>query len=308
MSNDKFESSDALDDKLIEQCQNVDFSIESMNREKNLEMLKTKFFAMSQKQEGRGVVSMNKRIKKPLGAAVAIVAVLCFSVAAFGQDIIRIIQRAAIGEYAQYFVIEDIGAPVPLPAEYVGQLFDEAGEALTHYPRNGRLFNADGEEMRIYADGDNVVTGTVVEYEMAANYPTVSFEDMAEGIGYFATHALLPAYLPAGYAFHRVEFFAGSVEEISSDPEIAKYMHIYYSDGEDTIYLQVRFMDGTSAFETGVSGDAGLREMDINGHDAVMLAEDTLHILVDDVMYMFIIMPDGKLSADELIKMAASLQ
>lgn len=288
--------------EFIERNRKLDFSIESTHQEENLERLKTKLLDV-EKERG---ITMNKKIKKPIAVVAAATAIMCFSVAVYGQDLIRIIKTVTLGNHAQYEVIEDLKDFVTLPENLVGQIFDKKGNALSVYPADTEaLYNADGQEVIIYYDSDTEKAAilTMKEYEELQNYKMTDFYDMEEGRGYFICETFMPTYLPEGYFFEKISFYAGSKEEISADQGANKYMSVYYSNGKEEIYSQVRFMDEETGF--GSSATKDIQKIEINGHEAV-IDGNNLDIQIGDVMYMF--MANENLSQDELIKIAESLK
>jgi hypothetical protein len=110
-------------------------------------------------------------------------------------------------------------------------------------------------------------------------------------------------YLPEGYRFDRISYSAESPEALKTIKDADKYMSVYYTNGSEELYSQVRFMDETSAFDAPASKN--IEEIKINGNPAV-LDGNMLNVQIGDVMYMFS-GSDG-VDADELIKIAESLQ
>jgi hypothetical protein len=137
------------------------------------------------------------------------------------------------------------------------------------------------------------------------NFDNVVFRDLNEGRSYFICDTLMPAYLPEGYVFDRIGYATESAEEFAATRKgTSKYMNVYYNDGKNEIYSQVRYMDEDTAFGHSTASP-DMKTITINGHHAV-LAGKSLDILIGDVMYMF--RANDQLSVDELVKMAKSLQ
>jgi len=140
--------------------------------------------------------------------------------------------------------------------------------------------------------------------EQIHNFEFIKFSDMKEGQSYFICGTLMPTYLPEGYEFDRIEFMVKSIEELmhKTDEGGNKYMNVFYSNGENEIYSQVRYMDEETAFEhSGID----VNTLTINSHHAV-LDGNGLNILIGKVMYYF--RANDQLHVDELAKMAESLQ
>ncbi|GHU51476.1 hypothetical protein AGMMS49975_04990 [Clostridia bacterium] len=118
---------------------------------------------------------------------------------------------------------------------------------------------------------------------------------------YFITEALLPSYLPSGYAFDAIEYFGDPTK--SDDPNVNKFMNLHYKNGDDEIIVMVRYMDESTAFEFVSNGD--VTKIDINGNEAVQTA-NKLDIEINGVMYM--LYGNDSVGADELVKIAQSLE
>ncbi len=290
---------DNLNKDFIKKCRNIDFSAESINQEKNLEILKTKLLNLDKERD----IIMNKKIKKPMAFVAVVASLLCLSMAVYGQDLVRIIKTITLGNYAQYNVVEYSGDAVPLPENLAGQLFDKDGKALISYPENNVMYNANGQEVTVYFDEIGAKIATIEEFEKMHDFTTVDFYDMKEGQSYFISDTLMPTYLPDGYSFKNISFYVDSKEKLSTEDGANKYMNVYYSNGKDEIYSQVRFMDEESAF--GSSASENIQKTKINGHD-VVIDQNELDIQIGDVMYMFF--ANDKLNVDELVKIAESLK
>ena len=286
---------------LIEACRKIDFSAESVNREKNLETLKEKLLHNAEKEREN---NMKKNSKKTIVLVAAVAAVLCLSMAVYGQDLVRIIKTITLGDHANYHVVEDyLPEEAPVPEAIAGQIFDEDGNVLTMLSRNDdAIYNADGQKVKIHSDGNEMWVMSDEEYKAEMKARSAEFTDMQEGMSYFICDVAMPTYLPEGYEFDRIGYFASSVAELIATEDANKYMNVYYSDGVNEIYEQIRFMDASTAYDSGVNPNAQV--IQINGYDAIVCNGD-LDIQIGDVMYMFFGM--GNVSDDELIKIAESL-
>lgn len=291
-------------DKFIQQCKQIDFSIESVNKEKNLTLLKTQL--QNTKNERR--VMINNKFKRS-AALVAIIAVsLAASISVYGEDFARIIKTITLGDHAEYNVVEDsrIETPILIPEHLVGQLFDKDGKVLTVYPEDHVMYNAQSQKMALYFDDNNVAQIVTVEKLNKmnnSNVKTVEFTDLLEGKSYFIADVFMPSYLPKGYSFSRISYYSDSKATLRTEEGSNKYMDVYYTNGKDTIYSQVRYMDETTAFEASTRQE--MQKIKINGRDAV-IGENSLDIQIGNVMYMFF--ANENLTLDELTKMAESLQ
>ncbi len=293
-----------LDDQskqFLEQCKKVDFSSESVNREKNLEALKIKLKQI----EREGEIKMNKKLKKPFAAVAIAATVVCFSIAAYGDELVRIVKSITVGQYANYYVIEDNRDPkaIPIPQDIKGQVFDKDGNELVYFPENGILYDESGKEVKIVYDDGKTRIMTDDEAKKVQKSETFEVRSIEEGLSYFITDALMPKYLPKGYAFDRMEYYRDPANKEENKQGSNKYINIYYSNGKDEIYSQVRYMDEETAFGTSVSKD--VKRVNINGYEAIIDGK-MLDIQIGDVMYM--IFDNGTLGHEELIKIAQSLE
>jgi len=287
----------SYNDDFIEKCKSIDFSAESTNRERNLEALKTKISDIDKERN----INMNKI---PLKIALVAAVVLSLSMVVYGNDLVRIIKTVTLGNRAEFIVAESVESMerVPIEEEFAGKIFDKDGNALTHYPMDRQIYNADGEPVFITFDGETTRLMTKEEYDEFFNVETVEFYDIEEGKSHFVTDVLMSEYMPEGYSFDKISFF-GDLETLKTDPHANMYMSVFYSNGKDEIYSQVRFMDETYDFVRGASKDA--KEMKLNGHDA-LLDGNRLYIQIGDVMYMFF--ANENLDPKELVKMAETLK
>ncbi len=244
---------------------------------------------------------MKKKIRKPIVLGFVAAVVVCGTVAVYGQDLYRVMKTVTLGDRATYEVVENSRVSVPIPEELQGQVFDKSGNALQVFPEDEMLYDKDGKQVFPVYDADSKKAKLVTKEEHdRMNGVGIAFttKDSAEADGYFITDVLSPSYLPAGYAFDRAEFYG----DPKTDPEAKKYIERYYTNGEQEISCQVRFMDDTTAY--GSSTEEDIREVTINGNDAVVYGH-SLDIQVGDVMYMF---DSHDVSTDELAKIAESLQ
>ena len=257
---------DDFDEEFVAKFRNTDFSSRSRNKEKNLEKLKAKLVTINEERE----IYVKKGIRKPIAVAACVAVVLTVSVTVFGQDLVRYVRSVMLGDHAGFIVAEEISG--------------EERQALM-------------EEMQALID-----EGVIVISEGPADEPHwLTFTDAEEGRSHFITDALLPAYLPEGFAFKHIFYFVESAEELQ-EYGANKYMGVIFSNGADEVRMQIRFMDETTGFEA--SATEHVRAIEINGHEAVVDLS-TVNLLIGDVMYMFFGM--GVVDVEELIKMAESL-
>ena len=279
---------DHLDEAFIGKCRNIDFSNESTNQEKNLAQLKSKINDINLERE----IMMNRKVKRPLVFAAAVSMLLCFFIVAYGRDLIRIVKTIKLGEHAEFQVLEGSDDAVYLSGEVkkaIENLPEEVEKVMEKLNKDG-FYEKDGF--------------VLMRADHRHNLEFVKFHDAKEGQSYFICDTLMPTYLPDGYEFDRIEFLGKNIEELmlKADEGVNKYMSIFYSDGENEIYSQVRYMDEKTAFK---SSGSDVNTLTINNHHAV-LDGNSLNIMIGNVMYYF--RANGQLDVDELVKMAESLQ
>jgi len=213
----------------------------------------------------------NKRIVKPSIAIVAaLIATLTLSVAVFGQDIANYIRTITLGEHVTFVT----GEVEMSELEERQALMEETQELID--------------------------AGYLVVYDFNTEFNWLTFADAEEGKSHFITDAMLPTYAPEGFEFDHIFFFVESLEELGQFGA-NMFMSVVFSNGDQEISIQVRYMTEDTGFVTGATED--VQTININGHEAVV-DHDMVNLLVGDVMYMF----RGMGNADELIKMAESLQ
>lgn len=125
--------------------------------------------------------------------------------------------------------------------------------------------------------------------------------DLEKAKSYLAFRFLLPSYLPEGYSFDRMELFK---DEQGRLPKGSEYANVYFSNGDtdQDIFLQLRLMNETTAFEVDLEG---AKEIKINSHEAV-IGNGKVAVEIDGVLYMFNARGSG-ISGAQLLKMAESL-
>ncbi|MCL2852378.1 MAG: DUF4367 domain-containing protein [Defluviitaleaceae bacterium] len=257
-----------FDEEFIAKFRNTDFSSESKNKEVNLEILKARLTTINEE----GDTYMKKGIRKPLAVAACAAIILTVSVTAFGQELVRYVRSVMLGDHAGFIIAEEIR--------------EEDREALR-------------EERQALIDEGYLTASESTDFDEPA---WLTFTDAEEGRSHFITDALLPAYLPEGFAFKHIFYFVESVEELG-EYGANKYMGVVFSNGVDELPVQVRFMDETTAF--ALSATENIRTVEINGHEAVVDL-NSVNILIGDVMYFFF-GGTGNVDVEELIRMAESL-
>lgn len=107
---------------------------------------------------------------------------------------------------------------------------------------------------------------------------------------------LFPETLPEGYAFDHANLFKNDDGTISD-----KYLHMYYLNGDDEIFIEERYLDEETAFSTGTDGE--LREVEVCGVKGA-LDETSITWVKDGICYTVI---GHELSQAELMELANSM-
>ena len=143
----------------------------------------------------------------------------------------------------------------------------------------------------------NKIKYNEAEAERENNNLVVKDVDKLNDYTYF--EVILPSYLPEGYEFDRAEFF----RDENGLVENSKYISLYFTNDEtgEYIYMQQRFADEETAYETG---GQKVEQLKINGADAI-LYDNNLDWEDNGVIYML----NGRgISRDQLIKTAESFK
>lgn len=256
-------------EEFIEKIRGTNFAAESKNKSENLEILKAKLPTINRERK----IYMKRGIRKPVAFAACIIVILSMSISVFGQDFVRYMRTVMLGNHAAFVT---------------------AGEELCREEIEARQ-----EELQELIDA-----GVVVVYGEFEEPQWLKFTDAREGLSHFITDAMLPTYLPEGFYFKHIFYFAESMEEFEEfkDQGVNMYMGVVFSNGTEEIRMQIRYMTEDTGFVASASEH--VRTIEINGHEAVVDL-NSLNLLIGDVMYMFFGI--NSLEVDELIKMAESL-
>ena len=238
-------SSQRRNELFLEECRKIDFSADSANRERNLEMLKMKQLYIEEERE----IVMKKKMRKPIMVVIAaVVSLLCLSMVVYGDELMESFKGV---EFSNFFY-------------YATDLELEDGEA--------------GGGIEITRVGGYGVHKPAV----SAVYGGVLVEDLQEAQSYFFGDFLVPSYLPEGYAYETVKFDVANEENVAAKTDASKYMTMYFYNGKDRISINVRYLDETSGVVIG--GGKYYQEITINGRKAVLDAGG-LSTQIGDVMY-----------------------
>ena len=252
-----------------------------------------------------GNKKQKKRTKRSFVTALAACFVIVISITAFA-----VVNQINLGQYAHYLLDvnevadETVLMEEPILEELRGQLYDADGKVIE---KNGDMqkgfFNAEGKAVTPSIDeAGNLFVMTKDESDAKRKQVSTLFSDWEEAQTYLAFEPKLFAYIPEGYTLEGYRVFNN---EQGLPEQNTKYLEQhFYKDGnqEDSIYVQARFMDEETAFESSGSSET-LEKTVINGYEAI-LDNRGLDILIDDVMYFI---SGTVLPQDEAIKMAESL-
>ena len=237
------------DAEFLAKCRDVDFSAESKNFEKNLDVLKEKLLRNNEEEY---VVLKTRKLKKPIAVAAALILVLSMSAFAFGEPVWRYLETRIIqGEqYVHYFAAWEA-------APYTSMI------QMTIDP------NAQGP---IVVEID----GAIVLLQDASH-----FYDLETALSHLdIENPMFPAYLPEGFAFERATFNVCPIR----NPEhvlAARDMRIQYSFGEQRLSLTIQYRpEDWGSFAWGFD----LEEITINGHCG-LYGNGMMSLHIGDVMY-----------------------
>ena len=221
---------------------------------------------------GDGTVKKSNKARRTITkvASIALVCILGFSImqTSFAQEVVgKIVKTISLG-HITIFEEEPLEnmEPVPVPAELQGKIFDKDGKPVEELSvdKPQKIYTVDGEEIAYIGSNGEIIT--VAEDEKMREEEYLVVKDSNELNDYTCFNVILPSYLPEGYQFDRAEFYKGEDEVV----ENSKYISLFFTN-EDTgkhIYMQQRFADEETAYETGGSK---VEEIKINGVDAVKI-------------------------------------
>ena len=194
--------------------------------------------------------------------------------------------------------IYDEGEIIQVPEELKGKIFDKEGNLIEEFTVGNppAIYTADGEKIA-FIETETMKIVTEAEVEKENNNLLV--KDVNKLNDYTCFEVILPSYLPEGYEFDRAEFF----RDENGLVENSKYISLYFTNDEtgEYIYMQQRFADEETAYETG---GQKVEQLKINGADAI-LYDNNLDWEDNGVIYML----NGRgIPRDELIETAESFK
>jgi len=235
-------------DDFLAKCKSIDPSAE-VDRIKNLAAIKNRLL----KEEEQYIMLTNKKIRRPAIAAVLLTCILSLSVAVYAAAPIvwryfdtRVIQG---GEFVNDFFVGEVDLPDGTTS--IGGNINIDREALEAAGGGAVIVEVDGEEW-------------VILDELHLN-------NLEEALALLEIETpLLPQYLPKGFAFSSFVFPVNPLlhEKASGSIISAEFAYIYYSDGNDTIRLQI--MSGMENLTLWATEDQ--QALLINTHEAVLMS------------------------------------
>lgn len=218
----------------------------------------------------------------------------------FAQDLVEKIANFISIEHVTVYEepILNEGELMPVPDELKGEIFDKDGNPIEEFTVGSPqlMYTAEGEEIDRF-ESETLKIVTVSEAELEDDNLVVKDTDKLND--YTCFEVILPKYLPEGYEFDRAEFF----RDENGIVENTKYISLYFTNDEtgEYIYIQQRFADEETAYETG---GQKVEQLKINGVDAI-LYDNSLDWEDDGIIYSL----NGRvISRDELIRIAKSFK
>lgn len=254
------------------------------------------------KYKGEASVKKSKKvfIKAASFALICILGVTTMRTS-FAQELVdKIANFISIGHVTVYEspTMYNEGELIPVPEELKGKIFDKDGNPIEKVKAGSpeTMYTAEGEEISSF-ESETLKIVTVAEAERENNNLVV--KDKEKLNDYTRFEVILPKYLPEGYEFDRAEFFRDENDVV----ENTKYISLYFTNYKtgEFIYMQQRFADEETAYETG---GQKVEQLKINGADAI-LYDNSLDWEDNGVIYML----NGRgISRGELIKTAESFK
>lgn len=249
-------------------------------------------------------IKRHKRPKKYIAYAVAAcLGIVALTGTAFASGLVDNIVKVITTGHNKYYQV-DSSAPMEVPENLRGRLFDKNGVPLTEMTAGQKLYDADGNEYtpESYAKLIEEVSGGTVEIsgygDPSENELVYDTLDKAQAAAKFDIKT--PSALPDNFSLSRVYTFTDENGNTSG-----MYMNMVYSDGNgrEIIFME-RLINDETSFESGTDGK--IEEIKINGRTAVISAESVAWETAD--MVSVSVFDHAGLSREELIKLAESVK
>lgn len=298
----------------------VDFSAESSQKEERKAALMQQYYtqdaAEHRLQKEKKTMKTGRKLKRSTAFALA----ACLALGAISVTAYAVVQHLKLGQHANYILQEEMSPAErekameefkaqPLPEELAGEVYAKYGKlAETWGDLDEGTYEAGDQKITVKSDNIHIESTesqpkTMADEIARLDEMTKRFGTVAEVKPLLAFDLLEFGYVPTGYELEGYRLFKG--DEVEPNFLDSKYLSMDFYKGEDpadSIYVQVRYMDEETGFESG--GTENMRKTVINGHDAVIDGR-SVDILIGDVMYM--IRVSDALPAEEAVKMAESL-
>lgn len=255
--------------------------------------------------KGEAEIKMGKKFNlKKLGiVAVAAVSVCGVMQTAVAQEFVGKIIKTISTDHIKVNQDEKVEwTKMPVPEKLKGKLYLADGTEVSEFtPDMTAFYTADGEKIA-HMDAETGEILTEAEAKKKHDEMILTEYDVNKIDEYLCFTSQLPTELPEGYSFNRAEFY----KDENGKVEDSKYLSLYFTNqitGKE-IYVQERFADDETAYETGTDGT--VEEIDINGVKAILQDEADLDWEADGLL--FGISTRNNISKEELIKMANSFK
>ncbi len=260
------------------------------SKDSNKERIYRKVQKNINESKGDRVMKNSNRIKRITTVAVSFTLVFSISISlmqtTFAQNVLEGIKKSiSLGHITVIQFDADKTDPAAIPDE----LKDDDGKPLEEYE--------DSMYKIVSEDGADVSAG---QTEKMRKESILEVKNPDELNKYTCFTVILPGYLPEGYEFDRAELYKDENGTVSS-----KYISLYFTNETtgNRIFMQQRFADEETAYETGTDGK--IEQVEINGAAAVISNDRTIEWETGDVLYM---MTWGENDKDELLKVAGSIK
>lgn len=256
--------------------------------------------------EKEGVRVMKVSRFKRISIAAVFCMIVCVSLihTSFANGIVSKVKQIITLSNIKIIQVEDNKniKEMAIPSNLKGKLFDDSGRPINSFKREykGKMYTAKGEEIVGFGNG-NIITKKDEEIEEKENMLIV--KDVSKLSEYTCFKVKLPSYMPKDFKFDRAEFYK---EKNQTNVKDSKYIDLYFTNKKTGkfIYMQQRFSDKETAYETGTDGT--VEKIMINGVQGVLADDKNIDWEKDNVLYTM--SSRRNISKDELIKIAESIK
>ncbi|MGV8984650.1 DUF4367 domain-containing protein [Clostridium sp.] len=281
---------------------NEDFSKESNKKEVFNKILKS-----ISENKGDNIMKKSNKLKK---TAIAVAAICIVSVSimqtSFAQEIAeKVIRTISLGHISVTQTEPSKIKEMRLTDEYKGKVFDKYKKPVqvVTEENHDELYTAKGEKIANIQAGKIVTVAEQEKMDKESKDAVVEVKDSSKLNEYTCFDVKLPTFLPKGYKFDRAEVYKEMNETNANN---SKYIDLYFANKETGkfIYIQQRFPDETTKFESGTDGK--IEETKINGVNAVISDGRIIDWETKNALYS--LSGRGEITKSELIKIAESIK